>query len=295
MLKIGSHVSMNGDDMLLGSVKEALSYEAVAFMIYTGAPQNTRRKPVEKLKIKEAHELMEAHGLSLDNVVVHAPYIINLGNPSAEKRNFAVDFLTEEIKRTAAMGVGQMVLHPGNAVGKDRPQAIKWIGEGLNKIIENTKDLDVKIALETMAGKGTEVGKTFEEIKQLIDLVEDKSRVSVCFDTCHTSDGGYPIKDDFDKVLDEFDEIVGLEYISVIHLNDSKNPQGAAKDRHENLGFGHIGFDALSYIAHHPRLQHLPIILETPYVEGNPPYKEEIAMLREKKFDPKAKENIANK
>ena len=294
MLKIGSHVSMSGDDMLLGSVKEAISYNANSFMIYTGAPQNTRRRPIDKLKIKEAHELMEEHGLSLDNVVVHAPYIINLGNPDPEKRAFAVNFLTDEVKRTHAMGIKQMVLHPGNATGGNREEAINWIAEGLNEIINNTKGMDVKIALETMAGKGTEVGRTFEEIRQLIDLVQDKDRMGVCFDTCHTSDANYPIKDDFEGVLDEFDKVVGLEWITVMHINDSKNEQGAAKDRHENFGFGHLGFDTLINVIYNPRLKDIPKILETPYVEGKPPYKHEIEMIRNKEFNPDLKEIIAN-
>ena len=294
MLKIGSHVSMSGDDMFLGSVKEAISYNANSFMIYTGAPQNTRRRPIDKLKIKEAHELMEEHGLSLDNVVVHAPYIINLGNPDPEKRAFAVNFLTDEVKRTHAMGIKQMVLHPGNATGGNREEAINWIAEGLNEIINNTKGMDVKIALETMAGKGTEVGRTFEEIRQLIDLVQDKDRMGVCFDTCHTSDANYPIKDDFEGVLDEFDKVVGLEWITVMHINDSKNEQGAAKDRHENFGFGHLGFDTLINVIYNPRLKDIPKILETPYVEGKPPYKHEIEMIRNKEFNPDLKEIIAN-
>ena len=294
MLKIGSHVSMSGEDMFLGSVKEALSYNANSFMIYTGAPQNTRRRPIDELKIKEAHELMEEHGLSLDNVVVHAPYIINLGNPDPEKRAFAVNFLTDEVKRTHAMGIKQMVLHPGNATGGNREEAINWIAEGLNEIINNTKGMDVKIALETMAGKGTEVGRTFEEIRQLIDLVQDKDRMGVCFDTCHTSDANYPIKDDFEGVLDEFDKVVGLEWITVMHINDSKNEQGAAKDRHENFGFGHLGFDTLINVIYNPRLKDIPKILETPYVEGKPPYKHEIEMIRNKEFNPDLKEIIAN-
>jgi deoxyribonuclease-4 len=285
---------MSGDDMLLGSVKEAISYNANSFMIYTGAPQNTRRRPIDELKIKEAHELMEEHGLLLDNVVVHAPYIINLGNPDPEKRAFAVNFLTDEVKRTHAMGIKQMVLHPGNATGGNREEAINWIAEGLNEIINNTKGIDVKIALETMAGKGTEVGRTFEEIRQLIDLVQDKDRMGVCFDTCHTSDANYPIKDDFEGVLDEFDKVVGLEWITVMHINDSKNEQGAAKDRHENFGFGHLGFDTLINVIYNPRLKDIPKILETPYVEGKPPYKHEIEMIRNKEFNPDLKEIIAN-
>ncbi|TNF06700.1 MAG: deoxyribonuclease IV [Bacillota bacterium] len=294
MLRIGSHVSMSGDDMYLGSVKEALSYQATAFMVYTGAPQNTIRKKLSDLKIDEAVKFMEESSLSFDNVVVHAPYIINLANPDPEKRDFAISFLTEEVKRTDAMHVTQIVLHPGSAVGKDREEAIKWIAEGVNKVIKNTKGSKVRIALETMAGKGNEVGKTFEELRQIIDLVEDKTRVSVCFDTCHTHDAGYNIKENFDEVMNHFDQVVGKSYISVFHINDSKNPQGAAKDRHENIGFGYLGFDALLKVIYHKDFTDIPKILETPYIDDKPPYFEEINMIRLQQFDPNLVEKIKN-
>lgn len=291
-LKIGSHVSMSGDDMYLGSVKEALSYGANAFMVYTGAPQNTIRKKLSDLKIDEAILFMKENHLSFDDVIVHAPYIINLGNPDPEKRAFAVSFLTEEVKRTAAMQVGQIVLHPGSAVGKDRDEAIKWIAEGVKEVISNTKDLNVKIALETMAGKGNEVGKTFEELKAIMDLVNEPNRVSVCFDTCHTHDAGYDIKENFQGVIDHFDQVIGKKYISVFHINDSKNPQGASKDRHENFGFGYLGFDALIKVVYHEDFKDIPKILETPYVDGNPPYKAEIDMIRHKAFDPELQNKL---
>lgn len=294
MLKLGSHVSMSGSSMLLGSVEEAISYGATAFMVYTGAPQNTYRKPIKDLNISNAHILMKKHGLSLDNIVVHAPYIINLANPDETNRQFAIDFLTEEIKRSDVIGASQMVLHPGNAVGGDREQAKLWIGEGLNKIISNTKDSQVKIALETMAGKGTEIGITFDEIKELIDLVNDKTRVSVCFDTCHTSDSGYSIRDDFDGVIEEFDKIVGIDKISVLHINDSKNIQGAKKDRHANIGFGEIGFETIIKIIYDERFKDIPKILETPYYENKAPYKFEIDMIKNKTFNPNILEDILN-
>jgi deoxyribonuclease-4 len=295
MVKIGSHVSMSGDDMFLASVQEAASYKANALMVYTGAPQNTRRKDTHLLKVEEALNYMQEIGFNPQNVVVHAPYIMNLANPSEEKRAFAVSFLTEEIKRTAYMHADQIVLHPGSAVGKDRPQAIKWIAEGLNQVIENTKDLKVKIALETMAGKGNEVGKTFEELKEIIDLVDHKDRISVCFDTCHTHDAGYDVKNDFDSVIKHFDEVVGKSFISVFHINDSKNEKGAGKDRHENIGFGHIGYDALIKVVYHKDFLDIPKILETPYIEKNAPYLEEIQMIRDKVFDSKLKEKIEQK
>jgi deoxyribonuclease-4 len=294
MLKIGSHVSMSGDDMYLGSVKEALSYKETAFMIYTGAPQNTRRKSLDRMKIEEALAYMEAHGINpKTDVVVHAPYIMNLANPDPEKRAFAADFLTQELIRSSKMHATQIVLHPGSAVGKDRPQAIIWIAEGLNDVIERTKDLSIRIALETMAGKGNEVGKTFEELKQIIDLVNDKSRISVCFDTCHTHDAGYDIKNDFEGVIKHFDEVIGKNYISVFHVNDSKNEKGAAKDRHENFGFGYIGFDALLKVIYHSDFEDIPKILETPFVEKKAPYLEEIQMIRNKQFDPELKNIVS--
>ncbi len=295
MLKLGSHVSMSGDEMYLGSVKEALSYQASAFMIYTGAPQNTIRKKIEDLWIDEAVAYMKAHNLSFDSVIVHAPYIINLANPDPEKRAFAISFLTEEVKRTHAMHAKQIVLHPGSAVGKDREEAIIWIAEGVKKVIDNTKNLDVKIALETMAGKGNEIGKTFEELKRIIDLVNEETRVSVCFDTCHTHDAGYDVKDDFEGVMKHFDEVVGKSKISVFHINDSKNPQGASKDRHENFGFGYLGFDALMKVINHQDFIDIPKILETPYVEDNPPYFYEIEMIRKGSFDPNLIEKIKTK
>lgn len=285
-IQIGSHVSMSGDLMYVGSIEEALSYEATALMVYTGAPQNTIRKPLSELKIEAAVQLMKEKGLSFDNVVVHAPYIINLANPDMEKREFAIRFLTEEVKRSHAMHAKQIVLHPGSAVGGDRNQAISWIAEGVNEVISRTPHHPVKIALETMAGKGNEVGKTFEELKQIIDLVCNQSRVSVCFDTCHTHDAGYDVKDDFEGVIRHFDHVIGKEKISVFHINDSKNEKGAAKDRHENIGFGFLGFDALMNVIYHPDFEHIPKILETPYVDDKPPYFEEINMIRHRLFDP---------
>lgn len=295
MLIIGSHVGLSGSEMYLGSVKEALSYGANAMMVYTGAPQNTIRKPLSDMKIEEAVVYMKEHQFDIQNVVVHAPYIINLANPDPERRAFAVEFLTKEVERTSAMGVSQMVLHPGSAVGLDRNQAIEWIAEGLNQVIENTKGMTVKIALETMAGKGNEVGRTFEEIRAIIDRVNDKTRVSVCFDTCHTHDAGYDVKHDFESVMNEFDRIVGKKWISVFHINDSKNDIGAHKDRHENIGFGFIGFDSLLNIIYHNDFEHIPKILETPYVDDLPPYKYEIQMIRNGIFEPNLKETIKNR
>ncbi|CAH0347023.1 deoxyribonuclease IV [Bacillus sp. CECT 9360] len=287
MLKIGSHVSMSGKDMLLGSSKEAVSYGANTFMIYTGAPQNTRRKKIEDLNIEAGRSHMELNGI--DEIVVHAPYIINIGNAvNPATFELGVRFLRSEIERTEALGAKQIVLHPGAHVGEGTEVGIKKIVEGLNEVL--TEDQQVQIALETMAGKGSECGKNFEELAMIMDGVNLSDKLSVCFDTCHTHDAGYNIARDFDGVLNEFDKIVGIDRIKVLHINDSKNAVGMRKDRHENIGFGHIGFEALSYIVHHPQLENIPKILETPYVgedkkNRKPPYLFEIEMLKNKAFD----------
>lgn len=291
---LGSHVSMSGKKMLEGSAEEAHKFGESTFMIYTGAPQNTRRKSIEDLNIEKGHEAMDKYGLS--NLVVHAPYIINIANTTKpEVFQLGVDFLQNEIERTQALGAKDIVLHPGSHVGAGADKGIQQIIKGLNEVL--THDNDVRIALETMAGKGSEVGRSFEEIAQIIDGVTHNDRLSICFDTCHTHDAGYNIKGDFDGVLNEFDKIIGLDLIKVVHVNDSKNEQGAHKDRHENIGFGHIGFDALNYVVHHDVFKDIPKILETPYVgedkkNKKPPYKFEIEMLKAQQFDSELKDKI---
>ncbi|GAB5663329.1 deoxyribonuclease IV [Staphylococcus aureus] len=291
---LGSHVSMSGKKMLEGSAIEAYEYGETTFMIYTGAPQNTRRKSIEDLNITKGHEVMEKYGLS--NIVVHAPYIINIANTTKpETFNLGVDFLQQEIERTQAIGAKDIVLHPGAHVGAGVDAGINKIIEGLNEVLTN--DNNVRIALETMAGKGTEIGRSFEELARIIDGVHNNERLSVCFDTCHTHDAGYNVKEDFDGVLNEFDKIIGVDRIKVVHVNDSKNDRGAQKDRHENIGFGYIGFYALNYIVHHDSFKDIPKILETPYVgedkkNKKPPYKLEIEMLKQQQFDPELKNKV---
>ncbi|MGI2326564.1 deoxyribonuclease IV [Planococcus sp. YIM B11945] len=285
---LGSHVSMSGKKMLLAASEEAASYGASTFMIYTGAPQNTRRKPIEELNIEAGRAHMAANNLS--NIVVHAPYIINLANTvKPETFELAVEFLQKEIERTAALGAKQIVLHPGAHVGAGTEAGIAKIIEGLNEVL--SQDFPVHIALETMAGKGTECGRNFEEIAAIINGVTHNERLSVCFDTCHTHDSGYNIKEDFNGVLADFDRTVGIDRLQVLHINDSKNIRGAGKDRHENIGFGEIGFEALNGIVHHPDLMHVPKILETPYVgldakNKKPPYAFEIEMFKSGVFMP---------
>lgn len=295
-MKIGSHVGMSGKDMLLGSAKEAVSYGANTFMFYTGAPQNTRRKDISELNIDAAWTYMEKHGIH--EVVVHAPYIINLGNAvKPETYELAVNFLRTEIARTEACKSKVLILHPGAHVGEGTDTGTSQIIKGLNEVL--TKDTNLYIALETMAGKGSEVGRSFEELARIYDGVTFSDKLRVCFDTCHTHDSGYDIIHDFDGVIGEFDRMIGKDQIAVFHINDTKNPAGAKKDRHENIGFGEIGFDALSYIVHHPDFQDVPKILETPYIpsptkakKSYAPYRHEIEMLLENRFDPEMKEKI---
>ncbi len=294
MLKIGSHVSMSGKKMLLGASEEAASYGANTFMVYTGAPQNTRRKKIEDLNIEAGLKHMMEHGMS--DIIVHAPYIINIGNTTNPATfELGIEFLASEIHRTAAIGAKQIVLHPGAHVGAGAEVGIKRIIEGLNEVL--IPEQEVQIALETMAGKGSECGRSFEELAMIIDGVTHNEKLSVCFDTCHVHDAGYDIVNDFDGVLNQFDKIVGIDRIKVLHVNDSKNVCGAKKDRHENIGFGHIGFDALNYIVHHDSLTSVPKILETPYVgedkkNKKPPYKLEIEMLKAKTFDSTLQEKL---
>lgn len=295
-MKLGCHVGMSGKEMMLGSVKEALFYGANTFMLYTGAPQNTRRKDISELRIEEAQALMKEQGI--DEFVVHAPYIINLANcVKPETYQIAVEFLEVELQRTAAMGSKTLVLHPGSHVGEGVDAGTAQIVKGLNSVL--TKDTSVHIALETMAGKGSEIGRSFEELAKIYDGVVYSDKLRVCFDTCHTSDAGYDIIHDYDGVMEQFDRVIGKDQIAVFHINDSKNEPGAAKDRHENFGFGHIGFEALMQVVNDDNFAAIPKILETPYVKdpdnakkSYPPYAYEIAMIRSGKFDPDMIEKI---
>ena len=288
-LIIGSHVSYKKDSQILGSLEEALSYNETTFMFYTGAPQNTVRSPINEELVQKAKEKMKENNLDYSKVIVHAPYIINLANnTSEEKYNFSINFLKEEVSRCEKLGIKYMVLHPGSHVGLGVDVGIKNIIDGLNQILVDTS---ITILLETMAGKGSEIGVNFQEIKKIITGVKSKKNIGVCLDTCHLNDAGYDVKN-FDTLLDYFDEVVGLEFVKCIHVNDSKNEISSHKDRHENIGFGTIGFDSLIKIIYNERLKDIPKILETPYVGKNAPYKLEIEMIRNKKFDDKLKEKL---
>lgn len=294
-LIIGSHVSFTKNEQMLGSVKEAIGYSSNTFMFYTGAPQNTNRYPIDDELTKKAHKLMEENNIDINNVIVHAPYIINLAN-SEKNYDFAIKFLKEEIKRVESLGVTKIVLHPGSHVMLGEEKGIENIIFALNKAID--KDTNAVICLETMAGKGSEIGVSFEQIKKIIDGVNYKDKVKVCLDTCHINDAGYDLND-FDKILSEFDEIIGLDNLVCLHINDSKNILGSHKDRHDNIGFGTIGFENLIKIIYNEKLKNIPKILETPYVTYDndkklsfPPYKFEIDMIRNKKINHNLKEDI---
>lgn len=277
---IGSHVSFKKDTQLLGSLEETLKYGANTFMFYTGAPQNTSRYPIDLLLTEKAIEKMKENNIDYNKVIVHAPYIVNLANSDANKYDFAINFLKEEIRRCETLGIKYLVLHPGSHVGLGIESGIANIVSALNKVLKDSK---VMILIETMAGKGSEVGSKFEEIRKIIDGVDNKECIGVCMDTCHLNDAGYDVSN-FDAVLDEFDRIVGLDYLHCLHINDSKNVKGTHKDRHENIGYGTIGFDNMIKIIYNDRLKDVPKILETPYINDRAPYKDEIEMIKKRLF-----------
>ena len=291
MLIIGSHVSF-GKNQLLGATEEAISYGSNTFMFYTGAPTNTVRKDIEENYTNESKKIMEANNIDINNVICHAPYIVNLGNASdPDKYNFSKEFIKKELKRCDEMGITKMVLHPGNAIGISKEEGLNNIANALNDILDGTTKC--LVLLETMAGKGTECGCTTEELAYIINKINKPEQIGVCVDTCHINDAGYNVKE-FDNYLDEFDKLIGIDKIKCVHINDSKNELGTHKDRHANFGIGTLGFDTLINVIYNERLINVPKILETPYIGDTddskerlyPPYKYEIAMIRNKEFNP---------
>jgi deoxyribonuclease-4 len=280
---IGSFVSMCTPKYLMGSLHIAKEIGENTFMIYTGSPQSVSRVHIDSLKIKEFKEGMKKEGRDLTNLIVHAPYIVNTATSNESKRNFTISFLKAEISRVRSIGGNKLILHPGNATDNI----------GIEKAIENTASLinelnktnpGVIICLETMSGKGTEIGTTFEQLNQIIEKVHNKELVGVCFDTCHTFDAGYDLSDS-EKLLDHFDRTIGLNYLKVIHLNDSLNERGSHKDRHANIGYGKIGFDNLMNIVYSEKTVGIPKILETPIIgDLITSYATEIKMIKDRKF-----------
>lgn len=288
---IGSHVSF-GKDQLLASAQTAVSFGANTFMFYTGAPQNTIRAELKRDITEKAWEYMKENNIDINNVICHAPYIINLANKEKiESWNFSISFLKNEIKRITEMGVNYIVVHPGNALKLDREEALSNIALALNYIIdEDTKPM---ILLESMAGKGSECGINIYELKSILNKVNLKDKVGICLDTCHLNDSGVDIAK-FDEYLSVFDSEIGLDKVKCVHVNDSKNVIGSKKDRHANIGFGTIGFDNLLNVIYNPKLKDVPKILETPYIGEFPPYKFEIAMIESKKFNPSLESDVEN-
>ncbi len=292
MLKIGSHVSFTKDTQLIGSINEATSYNSNCFMIYTGAPQNTNRSDIVEDITNKAHSLLKELKIDLNDVIVHAPYIVNLSNYKDERsRDFAINFLKQEIDRCEQLGLSNLVLHPGSHVGLGEEVGLKDTVDALNIIL--SKDSKVNILIETMSGKGTEIGYKIDHLKYIIDNVKYNDKIKICLDSCHLNDSGYDISN-FDSILDEIDSKIGIDKIKCIHINDSKNNISDKKDRHSNIGFGTLGFDNIINIIYNKRLENIPKILETPYVNGYPPYKFEIEMIKNKKFNPELLENIVN-
>ena len=299
MLILGSHVSF-GKNQLLGAVEEALSYGSNTFMFYTGAPTNTVRKSIDENYTEKAKQLMLENEIDINNVVCHAPYIVNLGNATdLEKYAFSKEFIKKELQRCDQMGITKMVLHPGNAIGISKEEGLDNIVNALNDILDGTTKC--LLLLETMAGKGTECGRTTEELAYIIDRVERKEQLGVCLDTCHLNDGGYNIGN-FDDYLNDFDKLIGIDKIKCVHVNDSKNEKGSHKDRHANFGLGTLGFDTLIKVIYNERINNVPKILETPYIGDTdeskeriyPPYKFEIEMIKNKEFDLKFLDKIRN-
>ncbi|MBP5256754.1 MAG: deoxyribonuclease IV [Mycoplasma sp.] len=282
-LLIGSHVSMKSPNYLVGSINEAISYGANCLMFYTGSPQSTNRANINDLKIDEFKKIAKTNHIDLEHVIVHAQYIINLANSDKLKHNFAINFISTEIKRCMKIGAKYLILHPGNATNCSVEEGIKNIANGINQILKKVGKTNVVICLETMSGKANEIGRDFQQLKNIIDLINLKKNIGVCLDTCHINDSGYDIND-FDNVINKFDKIIGLDKLKIIHLNDSKNPKGAHKDRHENIGYGTLGFNNLLKVVYHNKLTKIPKILETPWYNNKPCYKQEIEIIKNKKW-----------
>lgn len=272
MFTIGSHLSINKGFENIGL--EALSIDANTFQFFPRSPRGGQAKPLNPQDIKAFEELMNNTDMNI--ILAHAPYVINLASKSEKTRNNAFELFEDDLKRLDQLPNNMYNFHPGSHVQQGAKKGIELISESLNKLIR--EDMKTTILLETMAGKGTEIGRTFEELQEIIEKVDMDEKLGVCLDTCHVYDAGYDIKNSLDDVIDEFDQVIGLDRLKAIHLNDSKFGLNSHKDRHEQIGKGELGLDAITDIINHPKLKNLPFYLETPNdVEG---YKEEISLLR---------------
>lgn len=288
---LGSHLSLKADDFYLGTARQAIALGETAFMFYTGAPQNTRRLPLEKMKIPEGRAFLKEHGIDETKLVIHAPYVINLANAAnGENYAFAKSFLKEEIRRCRAFGVSLLVLHPGSAIDGDVEKGIASLGAALDEVLSDEAE-PFFVCLETMAGKGHEIGRSFEELHQILQKCAHPEHLGVCLDTCHLNDAGMDVND-VAGLLKHFDETIGLPFLKVIHLNDSKNPRGSRKDRHENIGYGTIGFPTLEAWVKEEKLQRIPKILETPAFNEKETWGREVAMLRKNTYDPSWRDQL---
>ncbi len=272
MIYIGNHLSASKGFYAMG--KMALKLGGDTFAFFTRNPRGGKAKDLDEEDIRKLRELMEEHHFG--KLVAHAPYTLNLCSAKEDVRTFARETIADDLRRMEYLPGNYYNFHPGSHVGQGADQGVAMIAEVLNETLR--PEQKTTVLLETMAGKGSEVGRTFEELRQILDRVECADRMGVCLDTCHVWDGGYDIVGDLDGVLRQFDEIIGLDRLLAVHLNDSKNDCGAAKDRHEKLGQGHIGPDALRAVVTHPLLQDRPFILETPNDDAG--YAAEIARVR---------------
>ena len=272
MLYIGCHLSSSKGFAAMG--RQALELGANTFQFFTRNPRGSKAKDLDPADAAALRDLMAQHGFG--PIVAHAPYTLNLCGAEEKNRAFARETMADDLQRLEHVPGQFYNFHPGSHVGQGMEAGIALIAEGLNAILR--PDQSTTVLLETMAGKGSEVGRTFEELRQILDRVDCADRMGVCLDTCHVWDGGYDIVGDLDGVLRQFDEIIGLDRLLAVHLNDSKNDCGAAKDRHEKLGQGHIGPDALRAVVTHPLLQDRPFIRETPNDDAG--YAAEIAQVR---------------
>lgn len=281
-LIIGSHVSFINGSELYGSVTEALESNSNTFMIYTGPNQSAIRSRIDPELTLKAQKLMKENDINIQNVMVHAPFIVNLANNKDERKyNFYISFMKSEIVRCKSLGIKNLIFHPGSRTDLDRKTALNNIIFGINSIMDDVTDFN--LIIEYMAGKGTELGSTIEDMEYIMNNINCKDLVGVCLDTCHLNDSGIDISK-FDEFMDVFDLKVGFNKIKCVHINDSLNGVGTHKDRHANIGYGTIGFDNLINVVYNKKLEGIPKILETPYVNGVSPYKYEIEMIRNKKF-----------